>query len=305
MISFVIPLHNEQDTLATLYDGIAAQMEGDFEVIFIDDGSTDASYERLLALKEKHPETVRLIQFRRNFGKSAGLSAGFAAVRGEVVFTMDADLQDDPTEIPNFLAKLDEGWDLVSGWKRKRHDPWHKTLPSRLFNAAVSRSNGLHLHDYNCGFKAYRRAVIDELNLYGEMYRFIPAFAHSMGFRVCEIPVQHHPRRHGVSKFGMERLYRGLFDAMTVILITKYFKKPLHFFGGLGALVGGGGFAILLYLSALWSLGTPIEGRPLFFAGILGVLAGVHLLSIGLIGELFISYMGKRKPFYFIAETHD
>ena len=302
LLSFLIPVYNEVESLPELFDGIRANVGGrPFEILFIDDGSTDGSFEYLTELHRQNPTTVRVIRFRRNFGKSQALRAGIRECRGDLVFTMDADLQDDPTEIPNFLEKLNAGYDLVSGWKKKRHDPWHKTLPSRLFNAVIARISGLPLHDFNCGYKLYRAEVLREIDLYGEMHRFIPAFAHSRGFRVAELPVKHHARRFGVSKFGWRRLYRGLFDAVTVTLLTRYTKRPLHFFGGPGLLLLIIGGAILAFLPGWKLLGHDIGYRPLFFGGILAVIAGLQTFALGLIAELLVHQSGRREDSYSIA----
>nr|HPI25810.1 glycosyltransferase [Candidatus Cloacimonadota bacterium] len=223
-LSFVIPVLNEADSLKQLYHEIKTNLgTHEAEIIFIDDGSTDASFQ-IMAELAAHDTSVKVIKFRRNFGKAAALQKGFELATGEVVFTMDADLQDDPIEIPAFLAKLDEGFDLVSGWKKKRLDPLHKRLPSKLFNSVTAHTFKLKLKDYNCGFKAYRKTLVKELSLYGEMHRYIPALAHSLGYKVGEIPVQHRARKYGKSKYGIERYLRGFFDLMTVKMVTQYVK---------------------------------------------------------------------------------
>lgn len=289
-LSFVIPALNEQDSLARLVSEIDRQVQGhSYEVIFIDDGSTDGSFQVMKSLAEGDPR-VKIVKFRRNFGKAAALQHGFELAGGDLVFTMDADLQDDPVEIPAFLAKLDEGYDLVSGWKRKRHDPWHKVLPSRLFNWVTARTFGLKLRDYNCGFKAYRQSLVKELCLYGEMHRYIPALAHSLGYKVAEIPVQHRAREFGRSKYGIERYLRGFFDLLTVKMVTHYSKSPLYLFGRVGLLstVLGGG--VTLYLSVLKIfMGQPLSNRPLLFLGILLILGGLQFISLGLISELIVN----------------
>ncbi len=303
-ISFLIPVYNEVESLPELFAGIQNNVgDRSFEIVFVDDGSTDGSFEVLEALHRRHPESVHVIRFRRNFGKSQALRAGMRCVRGELVFTMDADLQDDPAEIENFLQKLEEGYDLVSGWKKKRNDPWHKTLPSRLFNAVIARISGLQLHDFNCGYKLYRAETLADIDLYGEMHRFIPAFAHARGFRVAELAVMHHARRFGVSKFGWRRLYRGLFDAITVTLLTRYTKRPLHFFGGPGLLLCMLGAGILGYFTVWKILGNDIGYRPLFFGGILAVIAGLQTFAIGLVGELLVNQSGRREDSYSISTT--
>src|SRR5690606_35363082 len=233
-LSFVIPFLNEEATVQELFRQISATVRAlpdapSFEVIFVDDGSTDESAARVEELAASHPEVI-LLQLRGNFGKSAALAAGFERARGEIVFTMDADLQDDPKEIPRFLAKLEEGYDVVSGFKQKRHDPWHKVIPSRIFNGMVRKLTGIPLRDVNCGFKAYRAEVVRSVRLYGEMHRFVPVLAHWRRFRIAELVVEHHPRRFGVSKFGAGRFYRGLMDLLTVTFLLKFDRKPLHFF---------------------------------------------------------------------------
>lgn len=304
-ISFVIPVLNEQESLSSLYREIVANCQGhSYEIIFIDDGSTDGSFKTMQALAAKDPE-VRIIRFRRNFGKAAALQAGFNLSSGTVVFTMDADLQDNPIEIPNFIARLEEGYDLVSGWKKHRHDPLHKVLPSKLFNYVTARTFKLKLKDYNCGFKAYRHPLEKELNLYGEMHRYIPALAHALGYRVGEIAVEHRARQFGRSKYGIERYLRGFFDLMTVKMITQYIKSPLYLFGRIGissAVLGG---LVTLYLAVLklfW--GQPLSNRPLLFLGILLILGGLQFISLGLISELIINRFrqGNRLPIS-IAET--
>lgn len=293
-LSFVIPVLNEGETLDPLYAKIAATIQehqlGPFEVIFVDDGSTDDSWSRVTTLAAAHAP-VRGLRFRRNFGKAAALAAGFAEARGEVVFTLDADLQDDPEEIPRFLEKLDEGYDLVSGWKKDRHDPLEKRLPSKLFNAVACRAGGVQLHDMNCGFKAYRGEVPPTLNLYGELHRYMPVLAHAEGFRVTEIPVRHHPREHGVSKYGWKRYFKGLLDLLTVLATTRFLDRPGHLFGGLGLGASAFGFLILFYISCMKLIaGVPIGGRPLFFLGILLMLLGGQLISLGVIAELIIRF---------------
>ena len=298
-ISIVIPLCNEAATLKPLFEQLADTMEahalGSFEVIFIDDGSTDESWPTLEALKAAHPEQVVALRFRRNHGKAAALSAGFAQAKGDIIVTMDADLQDEPAEIPNFLAKLDEGYDCVSGWKKLRQDPLGKTLPSRFFNAATRAASGVQIHDFNCGFKAYRAEAVHSIELYGELHRYIPVLLAAEGFTTTEIPVEHHRRTHGVSKYGWKRLLKGGLDLITVVVLTRYLKRPGHFFGGLGLLSGLIGVLILASLSIeKFVFGHGIGQRPLLQLGILLVILGVQLISTGLIGEL-INYNSKSK----------
>ncbi len=290
LLSFVIPVLNEQDSLRQLIAEIIANCPPHgYELIFIDDGSRDQSFPILQELAANDPN-IRIIKFRRNFGKAAALQRGFDLAKGEVVFTLDADLQDNPREIPAFLAKLDEGWDLVTGWKRKRHDPWHKTIPSKLFNFVTARAFRLKLRDYNCGFKAYRREVVKELELYGEMHRYIPALANALGYRITEIPVEHRRREYGRSKYGMERYLRGFFDLLTVKMVTQYIKSPLYLFGRVGLLSTLLGTLITAYLGILKVFyGQPLSNRPLLFLGITFILGGLQFVSLGLISELIIN----------------
>lgn len=287
-ISVVIPLLNEAGTLRALHEKLIEVLTAvgkPYEILFVNDGSTDESASILDELAAADPH-VGVIHFRRNFGKAAALDAGFRRARGDVVFTMDADLQDDPEEIPNFLAKLAEGWDLVSGWKQKRRDPLAKTLPSKLFNRTVSLVSGLKLNDFNCGFKAYRREAVEGLDLYGELHRYVPVLVFWRGFRVTQIAVRHHPRRWGKSKYGIERMAKGFFDLLTVLLITRYRTRPLHLFGLGGLAMASLGFFCLAYLTVLWFLGESIGHRPLLLLGLLLMVLGVQLVSVGLLGEM-------------------
>jgi len=296
-LSFVVPVYNEEETLSALFDEIhAAVPSEDFEVIFVDDGSRDASWEEISRLREQHGARVRGIRFRRNFGKATGLQAGFNAAEGNIVFTLDADLQDVPAEIPNFLAKIEEGADLVSGWKKERHDPLEKRLPSKLFNKITGLATGISLHDFNCGFKCYRREIVENIKLYGELHRFVPAIAHAMGYKVVEIPVQHRPRTHGQSKYGFGRYLKGCLDLLTVVLTTKFNYRPLHLFGGFGAVTGLAGFLILAYLSIIkLFFGEGIGGRPLLFLGILLVLFAGQMVSTGLLAELLVTTANRNE----------
>jgi glycosyltransferase involved in cell wall biosynthesis len=304
-LSFVVPFFDERESLEILYGEIVQNCDAlgkSFEIIFVDDGSRDGGDRLIRTLVGRDPR-VSIIRFRRNFGKSAALSAGFAAARGQVVFSMDADLQDDPSEIGNFLTALDKGADVVSGWKQIRNDPLDKTLPSRLFNGAVNKAFGLDLNDHNCGFKAYRREALEELNLYGELHRFVPALLHARGYRIGQIPVQHRARRFGKSKFGAKRLIKGALDLLTVWLNTRYGARPLHLFGGGGLALSGVGFAILVYLSAIWTMGYAIGNRPLLMLGTLLVLFGGQMIGVGLLGELILRRTIGENDKYSIAET--
>ncbi len=296
-ISIVVPVFNEQDSLVPLCEQIAAVMDEvcrSYEILFIDDGSTDATPKRLETLASAD-ERIRCITFRRNFGKAAALDAGFSAASGHIVITMDADLQDDPSEIPNFLDALDQGYDVVSGWKLVRNDPLNKTLPSRVFNRVVSRLSGVRLNDFNCGFKAYRAEALEGLSLYGELHRFIPVLLYWRGYRIGEIPVNHHARQFGQSKYGFSRLLKGGLDFLGVMLNTRFATRPLHVFGGAGLVFGLLGFAILFYLTVLWFAGLgPIGNRPLLLFGMLLVMTAFQFVTIGLLGE-FIQRQGAGK----------
>jgi glycosyltransferase involved in cell wall biosynthesis len=293
---------NEEATLETLYERIAQSVQSvlapgeTFEVIFIDDGSTDESVKAVERLVPLHPE-ITLLELQGNFGKSAALAAGFERARGRIVFTLDADLQDDPKEIPRFVQKLGEGYDLVSGYKRKRNDPISKVLPSRVFNWLVRTTTGIRLHDVNCGFKAYRDVVLQNVRLYGEMHRFVPVLAHWKRFRIGEIAVEHHARAFGKSKFGGGRFFRGLMDLMTVVFLLRYERRPAHFFGGIGTATLLLGFAFGAYLTFLKILGHNIGQRPLLILSVLLIVVGVQILATGLIAELLVHMNRNDGPF--------
>jgi glycosyltransferase involved in cell wall biosynthesis len=296
VISVVVPVHDEERTVALLFDELQAALEPldqPWEAVFVDDGSTDGSFAALTRLHNAK-DNVRVVRLRRNFGKAAALAAGFAQARGDVVVTIDADLQDDPAEIPRLLAKLDEGFDLVSGWKAHRRDPLSRRALSRIFNWVTSRVSGLRLHDMNCGLKAYRAEVVKELRLYGELHRFIPVLAHYRGHRIAELPVNHRPREHGRSRYGVERYLRGFLDLLTVSFIGRYRHRPLHLFGGLGLGLGAIGFAILVYLTVLKIGGHAIGERPLLTLGVLLLVVGLQFFSLGLISELITSMHEER-----------
>jgi glycosyltransferase involved in cell wall biosynthesis len=304
-LSVVIPFLDEEGSLEELHIKLSAVLATtglSYEILFIDDGSRDRGGDLAQQIAARDPQ-VGIVRFRRNFGKAAALDAGFKRARGKIIFTMDADLQDDPDEIPNFLAKLDEGYDLVSGWKKKRLDPLGKTLPSKLFNFVVSRVSGLKLKDFNCGFKAYRRETVQELDLYGELHRYVPVLVHFRGFRIAQIPVRHHPRRSGSSKYGMDRLVKGFFDLLTVLVITRYRARPLHLFGGVGLVFAFVGFCCLAYLTVIWFTGQSIGTRPLLLLGVLLMLVGVQLVSTGLLGEMISStQIGVRAHYEVVTE---
>src|SRR5438094_6530151 len=296
VISVVVPVHEEERTVALLFDELQAALDPlgqPWEAVFVDDGSTDGSFAALTRLHNLH-DNVRVVRLRRNFGKAAALAAGFANAEGDVVVTIDADLQDDPAEIPRLLAKLDEGFDLVSGWKTRRRDPISRRLLSKLFNSVTSRFSGVRLHDMNCGLKAYRAEVVHGLRLYGELHRFIPVLAHYRGFRIAELPVNHRPRGHGRSRYGVERYLRGFLDLLTVSFIGRYRHRPLHLFGGLGLVLGLAGIAILVYLTVVKAMGHAIGQRPLLTLGVLLVVVGMQFFSLGLISEMITSHHEER-----------
>jgi len=296
VISVVVPVHDEQQSVALLYEELEAafQPTGEpWEAIFVDDGSQDETFSALTRLHAR-TTNVRVVRLRRNFGKSAALAAGFAQAEGETVVTIDGDLQDDPAEIPHLLAKLEEGFDLVSGWKAHRRDPWGRRLVSRIFNAVTGRVSGLRLHDMNCGLKAYRAEVVRGLPLYGELHRFIPVLAHYRGYRVAELPVNHRPRTHGRSRYGLERYLRGFLDLLTVTFMGRYRHRPLHLFGGLGLVLGVTGTTILVYLTVLKATGSAIGQRPLLTLGVLLVVVGLQFFSLGLISEMVTSHHEER-----------
>ncbi|MBW3539796.1 MAG: glycosyltransferase family 2 protein [Planctomycetes bacterium] len=311
MLSVIIPLLNEAESLAELYREIAAVCEREaieFEVVFVDDGSTDGSWGVVeqLAAQDARVSGVRL---RRNFGKAAALTAGMRAADGELLLMMDADLQDDPAEIPALVARLNEGYDVVNGWKKLRLDPWHKVWPSRVFNWMVGRLTGLKLHDHNCGLKLFRADVAREIRIYGELHRFIPVLAHARGFKVTELPVNHRPRRHGRSKYGMRRLPRGLLDLLTVRFLTDYAHRPQHLLGAFGLFLFVLGLVGLGYLAVVWLLTqfggmnfAPIGSRPLLAYAAASTILGAQALSLGFLAELLVSHAGRESATYSISE---
>lgn len=301
-LSVVVPLFNEAPSLNELYEKIVAALQAlgiSAEMIFVDDGSTDNSFETLTHLRRRD-QRVRVLQFRRNYGKSAALAAAFARARGDYLVTMDADLQDDPAEMKAMLDKLEAGYDLVSGWKRQRYDSFIKRFSSKIFNRVTSIVTGLRIHDINCGLKAYRRDVTQTIPVYGELHRFLAVLAHREGFRVGEIEVKHHPRKHGKSKFGPSRFTKGFLDLLTVLFLTRYTKRPLHLFGLAGIISFVLGLGVSAYLAVerlLWSV--YLTNRPLLFLGILLMIIGVQMFSIGLIGEM-ITATNTQAPAYFV-----
>lgn len=307
-VTVLVPVLDEVGTVEELAARVARVLDGlglAHEIVFVDDGSRDGTPERIRAARALDPR-VKLVRLRRNFGKAAALTAGFDLARGRLVVTMDGDLQDDPDEIPRLLEALEAGpFDLVSGWKTNRRDPLSKTLPSKLFNWVTGRLAQVDLHDFNCGFKAYRREVLEEVPIYGELHRYIPVLASRKGFRVGEIGVLHHPRRSGVSKYGWDRFYKGLLDLLTVLFITKYTRRPLHLFGSFGLLAFGTGFLIDLYLAIRWFQGESLSDRPLLIFGVLLMLLGLQVLTTGLLAEMMTHKTFRRTDSYSVKEILD
>jgi glycosyltransferase involved in cell wall biosynthesis len=296
VISVIVPVHDEERSVALLHDELVStlgQLDEAWEVVFVDDGSADGTFSALTRLHAAH-DNVRVVRLRRNFGKASALQAGFAEAQGDIVVTIDGDLQDDPAEIPRLLAKLDEGFDLVSGWKSRRRDPWTRRVLSRIFNRLASAVSGVTLHDVNCGLKAYRAEVVHDLRIYGELHRFLPVLAHERGYRVAELPVNHRPRNHGRSRYGLERYLRGFLDLLTVSLVGRYRHRPLHLFGGVGLVLGAIGTLVLAYLTVLKVTGEAIGHRPLLILGVLLVVVGLQLFSLGLLGEMIRSLHEER-----------
>lgn len=311
MISFVIPVFNEDESLVLLHGEIVQNAEAtgqSFEIVFIDDGSKDRSWSVVRELSERD-KRVRGLRFRRNFGKAAALAAGFAAARGDIIFTLDADLQDDPVEIPKFLQIMNDGCDVVSGWKKLRHDPWHKTMPSKVFNGLVSWMTGVTLHDHNCGFKCYRAEIFKEVRLYGELHRFIPVLAAARGFRVGEVVVNHRARRFGHSKYGVRRFVKGFLDLLTVKFLTGFGQRPQHLLGSVGLISFAMGCFGLTYLAATWlarlwypEMFLPIHERPMLIYSVAAMLFGGQLVSIGILAEMITAYVGRDQDSFSIAE---
>jgi len=299
-LSIVIPLYNEEESLRELHRELRMTLGGmnlRHEILFIDDGSTDRSFQVLRDIRGRD-RRVRIIRFRRNYGKSAALSVGFEKAQGAVVVTMDADLQDDPAEIPALRRRILEGYDLVSGWKKVRRDPLSKTVPSRFFNFVTRVMTGIPLHDFNCGLKAYRRDVIKTIHVYGELHRYIPVLAHWEGFRVGELVVRHRSRRFGKTKFGMARFWKGFLDLLTALFTTRYVRRPLHLFGFWGMVAFVIGLVIDAWLVVEWYLGrTALGNRPLFLLGILLMIVGIQFISIGLLGELITRGQQSREQY--------
>ncbi|MGA9116832.1 MAG: glycosyltransferase family 2 protein [Bacteroidota bacterium] len=303
-LSIVIPLYNEEESLKELHQQLRSalqRMNARYELIFVDDGSTDRSFQVLRDLK-RFDHRVKIVRFRRNYGKSAALSVGFQKAQGEVVVTLDADLQDDPSEIPSLVKRIHDGLDLVSGWKKVRRDPITKTIPSRFFNFVTSLLTGIRLHDMNCGLKAYRKDVVKTIRVYGELHRYIPVLAHWEGFRIGEVVVNHRRRKFGTTKFGMGRFWKGFLDLLTVLFTTRYFRRPLHLFGFWGMIFILLGAAADIWLVAEWlQQKTALANRPLFLGGIFLILVGMQFVSIGLLGEM-ISKSRQQEEEYSVRE---
>jgi glycosyltransferase involved in cell wall biosynthesis len=311
-LSIVIPVLNEVESLGELHsqiDRVSQEHSLDLEIIFVDDGSKDKSWKEIRQIVKKDPR-VRGVRFRRNFGKAAALTAGMRAARGELIFMMDADLQDDPAEIPQFIEKLNEGFDVVNGWKVRRLDPWHKVYPSLVFNWMVARMTGLELHDHNCGLKLFKASVAKEIRLYGELHRFIPVLAHARGFRVTEVGVKHRARQFGESKYGVRRFLRGFLDLITVTFLTGYGQRPQHMLGAAGLALFGLGFLGLGYLALAWIMMhviplfkvEPIGPRPLLLYSVVLTLLGAQVMSLGLLAELIVHYTSRDSDTYSISD---
>jgi glycosyltransferase involved in cell wall biosynthesis len=314
LISVIIPVFNESGTLEQLHrelSEVAASRAYDLQIVLVDDGSSDGSWQTIERLADKDPRVVG-IRFRRNFGKAAALSAGFDAAAGETIVTMDADLQDSPAEIPKLLARLDDGLDVVSGWKQERRDPWHKRYPSKVFNALVGKLTGVRLHDHNCGLKAFRRDVIHEIRLYGELHRFVPVLAAARGFRIGETPVEHRPRVSGQSKYGLSRIPKGLLDLLTVQFITRFGQRPQHWLGSAGLVSLLLGLFGMAYLAVVWAVSRmpwqPAEAavhlhtRPTLYYSLVLVLIGTQLLAIGFVAEMIAALVSRDRDEFSIAE---
>jgi len=309
-LSLVIPVYNEEENLPPLLEAIRRALRPlrqSWEAIFVDDGSRDGSLDVLRRLAAQDARHVRVVALRRNFGQTAAISAGVDHARGEIIVLLDADLQNDPADIPRLLAKLDEGYDLVSGWRKNRRDnALTRTLPSIVANGLISWVTGVHLHDYGCTLKAYRRQALEGFRLYGEMHRFIPVFAHSVGARITEIEVHHHPRQFGRAKYGLERTLKVLLDLFTVKFLLSFSSKPIYLFGGTGLLLGGGGGLLLLYLFIRRTLERiPVLGSPLFQLAVMFLILGFQSMLMGLIAELLVRtyHESQSKPIYTIREV--
>ncbi|NLP02254.1 MAG: glycosyltransferase family 2 protein [Fibrobacter sp.] len=296
-ISIVIPLCNEEESLSPLMNQIhevMGSLECEYEVLFVDDGSTDGSFGVLQQLRNQFGNIIRIYRLSNNCGKSAALSLGIKEASGEIIITMDADLQDDPVAIPEMLKKIDEGWDVVNGWKKKRYDPITFTLPSKIWNFATSILSGVKLHDFNCGFKAYRAEAAKSLDIYGDRHRYLPALAFWDGFRVTEIPVPHHARKYGKSKYGFGKFFNGLMDMMTLLFLRRYLKSPLHFFGLIGFVLIMIGGTVLGYFGIEWAISGAMRVRPLMVLSLGAIIVGIQFLSFGFLAEMLINMAPKK-----------
>lgn len=298
-LSIIIPLIDEEESIKPLVSAIHRSLLNkriQYEIIFIDDGSKDNSLKIIKELNTQN-KNIKYFSFQKNYGKSAALQVGFINATGHAIITMDADLQDDPAEILNLLKKLDEGYDLVSGWKKKRQDPFIKKISSRFFNFITRILTGIKIHDFNCGLKAYRNDVVKNIRVYGELHRYVPVLARWQGYKVSEIVVKHHPRRYGKTKFGISRFFKGFIDLITVLFATRYIKRPMHFFGFLGAFAFFIGIIVNGYLTYQWIIGIPLSNRPMLFLGILLIIVGVQFFSIGLLGEILVHNSMDEKEY--------
>ena len=296
-VSIIIPLYNEEESLPHLMKAIAEVLDGqelEYKVLFVDDGSTDNSFEVCKKLHEEYPGKIQVYRFSRNHGKSAALNAGIGKADSDVIITMDADLQDDPQAIPDMLKLIDEGWDLVSGWKKKRYDPITKTIPSKFFNFITSMMSGLKINDFNCGFKAYRAQAAKSIEIYGERHRYLPALVHWEGYKVTEMVVPHHKRKYGKTKFGMNRFFNGFFDLLTLLFLRKYLANPLHFFGILGIIFCLAGTVVLGYFGVQWIITQQMRIRPLVLLSLGSIIMGIQFFSIGLVGEMISNTQSKK-----------
>lgn len=304
-VSVVIPVYNEEKNVAILSKelvSVLSKMGVRYEIIFADDGSTDRTFDEVSAIRKRNRK-VKLIGFQRNYGKSAALTKLFQYASGDIVITMDGDLQDDPREIPRFVSKVNDGYDLVVGWKYVRHDPFLKRFPSKIFNYLTRVFTGVSVHDSNCGFKAYRKSVVKNIRIYGELHRYIPSLVKRMGFSVAEIKVNHRPRKYGVSKYGLSRLVKGSLDMVTVLYLNNFTRQPFYFFGIIGFVLSGFGFLAGLYLVYLWCLDVFIGDRPLLILSVLMFLSGVQFISIGLLGEIFVGGSGERGEYVIVRDV--
>lgn len=300
-LSIVIPVLNEAGNLQKLHGELQealGPLGRPYEIIFVDDGSSDGSSAMMVEMSRNDP-TVRVLELRRNFGKTAAMTAGFTYCRGAIIVTLDADLQDSPAEMPLLLAKIEEGYDLVTAWRLRRQDPITKKIPSRLFNRVVETMTGVKLHDFNTGFKAYRRAVTQEVKLYGDLHRFVPVLAHRLGFRVAEVVVSHRPRHSGRSKYGLGRIW-WVMDFLTVLFLTSYLGRPLHLFGSIGLIILAVGTAINCYMAFLRYMGEAIGTRPLLTLGVLLMMVGLQFVSVGLLGEMIRHFTYRPEAEYSI-----